>query len=280
MPSPATRELYEIADALLPGVRLDAARVAETGNVHDVLLVPGVAAVRVSKRPLAAASMPPRVEVLRLLAAAGVGFSIPEPLSEVTMFGERAAVAVSWVAGTALPEGEASPAQVAEVLAAVRNVPLSSALMAALDGRAEGPSWSTLMETEVLPRLPARWQGDVRQRLDEALALEAVPDALVHGDLGGSNVHWSPQGTLVGILDWDLAMPSDPAIDAAVMAHGSWEPVRQAVSAETYARARTWDAAVGVEHLVALMNGRPLTSVEGFLSAVVSWLERREANAP
>ncbi len=32
------QELYEIAAALLPGVRLDRARVAEDGSVHDVLV--------------------------------------------------------------------------------------------------------------------------------------------------------------------------------------------------------------------------------------------------
>ena len=49
--------LLEIAAALLPGVRLDDAVVAADGNIHDVLLIPGVAAVRVSKRPLSAASV-------------------------------------------------------------------------------------------------------------------------------------------------------------------------------------------------------------------------------
>ena len=265
--------LLEIAAALLPGARLDDAVVAADGNIHDVLLIPGVAAVRVSKRPLSAASMPRSVEVLRLLAAADLPFRVPEPLTPVTTFGERSAVAVSWIDGVALPEGVGDPAQVAEVLEAVRSVPLHGPLLAAVDGRADGPRWWTVLAEEILPRLPARWRAEGRRRLDAALALEPVPDALVHGDLGGSNVHWAADGTLLGILDWDLAMPGDPAIDAALMAWHGWDAVRRAVDAATYRRARTWDALFGVGHLVATMNGRPMTSPDGFVAAIVPWLE-------
>jgi len=270
-------ELYEIAEALLPGVRLDGARVAEDGNIHDVLLVPGVAAVRVSRRPLAAASMPRRVAVLRVLGSMGLPFAVPVPLTPVTAFGDRAAVAVSWVDGSPLAEGEGTPGQVAEVLRAVREVPLTSELLAVLDQRAQGPSWSDLLVSDVLSRLPERWLPVVRESLDALLAIEPVPDTLVHGDLGASNVHWSSIGDLVGVVDWDLAMPGDPAIDTALMAYHGWDTVRQAVSPEEFVRARAWDAVVGVEHLVALMNGRPLTSPEGFVRAVVAWLERQSS---
>ncbi|QYN19159.1 aminoglycoside phosphotransferase family protein [Amycolatopsis sp. DSM 110486] len=269
----AAPDLLAIASALLPGVRLDNAFTAIDGNIHHVLLIPGIAAVRVSKRPLAAASMPRRVEVLRQLASADLPFQVPEPLTPVTMFGDRAAVAVSWIGGVALPQGVGDPSQVADALAAVHSVPLSDSLLAALDGRALGPSWSTVIAEEILPRLPARWQSEGRRRLDAALALEPLPDALVHGDLGGSNVHWSADGKLLGILDWDMAMPADPAIDAALMAWHGWDKVRRAVPAATYRRARTWDALFGVGHLVATMNGRPMTDPDGFVAAIVPWLE-------
>ncbi|SDH40677.1 hypothetical protein SAMN05216553_12122 [Lentzea fradiae] len=39
---------------------------------------------------IAAASMPRRVEVLRQLASAGLPFRVPEPLTPVTSFGDRA----------------------------------------------------------------------------------------------------------------------------------------------------------------------------------------------
>ncbi|WP_086662457.1 aminoglycoside phosphotransferase family protein [Lentzea kentuckyensis] len=270
-------DLPAIASVLLPGVRLDDAVVAADGNIHHVLLIPGVAAVRVSKRPLAAASMPRRVEVLRQLASAGLPFQVPEPLTPVTMFGDRAAVAVSWVDGVALPEGAGDPAQVAEVLAAVSSVPLDDSLLAVLDDRAKGPSWSAIVAEEIIPRLPARWQAEGRRRLDAVLALEPVPDALVHGDLSGSNVHWSADGKLLGVLDWDMAMPADPAVDAAQMAWHGWDNVRRAVPAAIYRRARTWDALFGIGHLVATMNGRPMTNPDGFIAAIVPWLEANAA---
>lgn len=266
-------DLPEIASALLPGVRLDDAFVAADGNMHHVLLIPHVAAVRVSKRPLGAASMPRRIEVLRQLASARLPFQVPEPLTPVTTFGDRAAVAVSWVDGAGLPEGAGDPSQVAEVLEAVCSVPLDDSLLAVLDDRALGSSWSTVVAEEILPRLPARWQSEGQRRLDAVLALEPVPDALVHGDLSGSNIHWSADGKLLGILDWDMAMPADPAIDAAQMAWHGWDNVRRAVPAATYRRARTWDALFGIGHLVATMNGRPMTSPDGFVAAIVPWLE-------
>jgi len=273
-------DLLEIAAALLPGVRLDRAVPAADGNIHHVLLVPGVAAVRVSKRPLAAAAMPRRVEVLRRLASAGLPFQVPEPLTPVTMFGDRAAVAVSWIDGAALPEGVGSIAQIAEVLAAVRAVPLDGDLLAVLDGRPEGRHWSEIITADIVPRLPVRWRPEVLRRLAAALALEPVPDALVHGDLGGSNVHWSADGELVGILDWDLAMPGDPALDVALMAWHGWDTVRRAVPAEVFHRARTWDALLGVGHLVACMNGRPMTNPDGFVRAVLPWLESEASRHP
>ncbi|WP_240197756.1 phosphotransferase [Nonomuraea lactucae] len=44
-----------------------------------------------------------------------------------------------------------------------------------------------------------------RRRLEAARALKAVPDAPVHGDLSGANVHWNRNGELIGVLDWDQA---------------------------------------------------------------------------
>ncbi|MET8759251.1 aminoglycoside phosphotransferase family protein [Lentzea sp. NPDC004782] len=269
----AAPDLLAIAAALLPGTRLDHAFTATEGNIHDVLLIPGAAAVRVSKRPLAAASMPRRIEVLRQLASADLPFQVPTPLTPVTTFDDRAAVAVSWIDGIPLPKGEGDPQQIAEVLTAVSSVPLDPPLLAAVDDRAQGPSWSTIIAEEILPRLPARWQSEGQRRLDTALALDPVPDTLVHGDLSGSNVHWTTDGKLLGILDWDLAMPADPAIDAAQMSWHGWDNVRRAVPATTYHRARTWDALFGIGHLVATMNGRPMTSPDGFVAAIVPWLE-------
>ncbi|MEV6036260.1 phosphotransferase [Nonomuraea sp. NPDC052116] len=269
-PMPAG-ELLEIADALLPGHSLDSARVTE-GNLHHVVLLPGTAAVRVSKRPSSAEAMPRRMEVLREVAGAGLPFAVPEPLTPVTRFGERAAVAVSWIDGEEQPEGQGDPDQIGKLLRAVREVPVTPRLRQLLNAPRE-QGWAEVLAQQVVPRLPDRWRDECRRRLEAASALEAVPDALVHGDLGGANVHWGRDGRLVGVLDWDQAHLFDPAVDAALMAWHGWDTIRLAVDPETYRRARAYDAPFGVGHLVGILDGRPLVNVDGYVRSIVAWLE-------
>ncbi|MEU8104239.1 phosphotransferase [Nonomuraea muscovyensis] len=271
-PEPTAENLLEIADALLPGHSLDDARVT-AGNLHHVVLLPGTAAVRVSKRPSSAQEMPRRVEVLREISRAGLPFKVPEPLTPVTRFGERTAVAVSWVEGKEQPEGQGDPDQIGKLLRAIREATVTPRLRQLLNApRAKG--WAEALAEHVVPRLPDRWRDECRKGLEAANALEAVPDALVHGDLGAGNVHWSRDGELIGVLDWDQAHLFDPAVDAALMAWHGWDNVRQAVDPETYRRARIYDAPFGVGHLVGVLDGRPLVNVEGFVSSIVAWLEK------
>lgn len=278
MPQSVPADLLEIAEALVPDAPLGSARLAEQGNMHHVVLLPEVAAVRISKRPLAAAELPRRVAVLRAVAAAGLPFAVPVPVSEVTVFGERAAVAISWVGGAGLPEGVGDPMVFGPLLEALRDVEISPELAAVLHTprrHADGVGWADILTDEVVPRLPVKWRDGVSQRLDVLLAMEEVPPRLVHGDLGGSNIHFGADGKLIGVVDWDLAILSDPAIDAALVAtwHG-WDLLRAAADERTHQRAWTWNDVVGVEHLHAVFTGRPLASVDGFVRAVVDWLER------
>lgn len=273
MPQPVPADLLEIAEAPVPDAPVGSARLAEHGNMHHVVLFPGVAAVRISKRPGAAAESPRRVEILRVIAAAGLPFDVPEPLTAVARFGDRAAVAVSWIGGEPLPEGIGDPAAFGLLLETLREVEISPELEAVLHERcrhADGLGWAEVLN-EIVPRLPTRWRDTVRQRLDTLLALEEVPPRLVHGDLGGSNIHFGQNGKLTGVLDWDMAILSDPAIDAALVAtwHG-WDVLRAATDEDTRRRAWAWNDAVGVGHLHAVFGGRALSNVDG---SVVAWLE-------
>ncbi|NUW44890.1 aminoglycoside phosphotransferase family protein [Nonomuraea rhodomycinica] len=271
-------DLLAMADALVPGARLDSARFVR-GGIHDVVLLPGVAAVRVSRRPTGAEALPRRTEVLRLIAAAGLPFAVPEPLTPVTWFEERAAVAVSWIDGAGHPEGVGDPAGTGALLSAIRELPVTPELRALLPAPREHEgrdNWAAILAEEVIPRFPDRWREEGRRRLAEATALEPVPDTLVHGDLVGSNVHWGEDGRLIGVLDWDRAHLFDPAIDAAFMAWHGWDHLRQAVDRETYRRARVWDRTFGVDHLVAVLElgGKPLRYVDSYVDHIVAWLER------
>ncbi|MEV0613804.1 aminoglycoside phosphotransferase family protein [Nonomuraea sp. NPDC050404] len=275
MSEPSQHELLEIADALLPGHDLDTARITG-GNLHHVVLIPGTAAVRVSRRPSSAREMPRRMAVLREVADAGLPFAVPEPLTPVTWFGPRAAVAVSWVGGREQPEGRGDPDRIGKLLRAVREVTITPRLRRLLHAPRER-GWAELLAGQVVPHLPDKWREVCRARLEAARTLEAVPDALVHGDLCGGNVHWGEDGELVGVLDWDQAHLFDPAIDAALMSWHGWDTVRKAVDPATYRRARAYDAPFGVGHLVGVLDGRPLVNVEGFVRSIVDWLERTPA---
>ncbi|WP_406637029.1 aminoglycoside phosphotransferase family protein [Amycolatopsis sp. WGS_07] len=279
MPHPVPADLLEIAETLVPGAPLRSASLAAQGNMHHVVLLPGVAAVRITKRPSAAAELPRRVEILRAVAAAGLPFAVPEPLTPVTTFGEQAAVAISWIDGEGLPEGVGDPAAFGPLLAALRETEISPELEAVLHRprkHADGLGWADILSDEVIPRLSPKWQDGVRRHLDTLLALDEVPARLVHGDLGGNNVHFDADGKLTGVVDWDLATLADPAIDAALVAtwHG-WDLLRAATDDETCRRARAWNDPVGVEHLHAVFTGKPLLSVDGFVQAIDAWLTAR-----
>jgi aminoglycoside phosphotransferase (APT) family kinase protein len=108
-----------------------------------------------------------------------------------------------------------------------------------------------------------------------ALALDPVPPRLVHGDLGGDNVHWSADGELLGVLDWDLAAPFDPAVDVACLAytHG-WAAIERAVDARTVARARVWSGTFPIEQIVkVLLDDADEAAVQRCAEGVVRWMD-------
>jgi aminoglycoside phosphotransferase (APT) family kinase protein len=275
--TPLEAELLEIAEALVPGARMDTARLTR-GSHHHLVLLPDLAAVRISRHERSAAALPRRTEVLRLVAAAGLPFAVPEPLGPVTRFGDRAAVAVSWLGGAGLPRDAASPEQIRVLLRALAEAPLGPELRAVLglaNEDAAGRPWAEFLGELVLPRLPERWRDEGRRRIDAALELEPVAPALVHGDLGSANVHWAPDGSLVGVLDWDLARAFDPALDAALLSWFGWDVVAGAVDAETLRRARIWDGLFGSEHFIAVLNGIADEQVDRFVPYLVGWLEEQ-----
>ncbi|MFC7586135.1 aminoglycoside phosphotransferase family protein [Nonomuraea antimicrobica] len=132
-----------------------------------------------------------------------------------------------------------------------------------------------MLADDVLPRLPDEWRPEAERRLEAAMALETVPDVLVHGDLVADNVHWGEDGELIGVLDWDRAHLFDPAVDAAMMGWHGWHNLRAAVDADTYRRARVWDRLFGINLLgaVFILGGEPLSSVDSYVEHIVAWLD-------
>jgi thiamine kinase-like enzyme len=127
----------------------------------------------------------------------------------------------------------------------------------------------------VIPRLPRESQTAARRRIQAALDLPDVPASLVHGDLAGTNLYCSRDGQLLGVLDWDLAQPFDPALDAACLAwHGS-DNAAAAVSRPILQRAWTWYLTLGPEQVsFAFLNGEPEDTPRAVLRGAAAWLDR------
>ncbi|SEL66210.1 aminoglycoside phosphotransferase family protein [Streptacidiphilus jiangxiensis] len=276
-----SEELRAVVEAALPGERLDGARVERSGGSHDVVLLPGVAAVRVARTATARAELPRTVELHGRLAALDLPFAVPRPLSALVEAEGRAGVALTWLDGAPTTRGEGGePAQLAALLDALRGVDLRDldGLLGAPHQYAGGERWSELLLEEVVPRLPQAWQVEARRRVVAALELEPVDPSLVHGDLAGANVHWGPDGRLLGVLDWDLAQPFDPALDAACLSWHGWDKVRAAVDGATLRRAWTWYRTFALEVLAhALVNGESGEALDRRTATTVAALERSAA---
>lgn len=279
---PLPEQLRAVAEAALPGERLDHAR-TDHGGSHDVVLLPGVAVVRVARTPTAEAELFRNVELLRRLSVLDLPFAVPEPLSAIVTAEGRSGVALSWLDGEPAARGEGGdPEQLAALLGALREVDLRG-----LDGAlgvphqyAGGERWSQLLLEEVVPRLPGEWRDEARRRVTAALELEPVEPSLVHGDLAGANVRWAADGRLLGVLDWDLAQPFDPALDAACLSWHGWERVRAAVDGLMLRRAWTWYLTFALEVLAhALADGESGEALDRRVAVTVAALERSAARA-
>lgn len=211
VPRPPTNREVGIVGTLLPSTSLDHATVIPSGS-HDVVLIPGIAAVRIARSAPAVESLPRRTALLEPLAEAALPFATPTPLSQVVSTSHWTAAAVSWIPGGYAPRGNGGPATLRNVLEALAEVDLAP-LIDLLDvphAYAGRERWEELILTEAVPRLPPRLRDSAVRRTAAVLALDPVPARLVHGDLTGENMHWSLDGQVVGVLDWDLAHPFDP----------------------------------------------------------------------
>ncbi|MBW0101629.1 aminoglycoside phosphotransferase family protein [Pseudonocardia sp. KRD291] len=271
---PSDREIG-IARTLLPGMSVADAKVIPSGS-HDVVLLPGRAAVRIARSKPAVESLPRRTALLTDLQTVGLPFSTPVPLTPVVSEPGWTAVAVSWIPGSYLPPDAGDPAALRQVLDALSRVDLAP-LADHLDvphAYAGRERWEELMFNEAVPRLPPELRASGRRRVHEVLALDPEPPRLVHGDLTGENMHWSVDGQLLGVLDWDLASPADPAIDAACLAHWhGWSTIKRAVEETTYTRARTWYGTLSIEQIVkALLDGVTGAALAECVASVARWM--------
>lgn len=277
--------VLDAAARLLPTSSLDGCHLVR-GQFHDVLLLPGLAAVRVARDARSAGEMPRRTTLLHRLhhlhVEGRLPLAVPRPLTEVLAVagptGPTAAVAHAWFDGRAHPRGDGDPAVLRALLAALADVPTDGLgdVLAAPREYAGGPGWPDLAAAEVLPRIPLRWRCAASGRVAGIAEMPSVAPALVHGDLAGHNLLWGT-APLPAVMDWDFASAWDPAVDVACLAgwHG-WTAVSAAVvDRGVLERARAWAAVFPLEQVAsAVHHGEPEDVVDRFVERAVADLAR------
>jgi aminoglycoside phosphotransferase (APT) family kinase protein len=217
---------------LLPGAETEDFAVRE-GQFHLVVVGPD-RVVCLPRTEAAAARLPRRAAVLRVLAGFDLGFRVPVPLEEGSAdgIGEQPFLVLSRVPGAPLAAEVLDDPQVADVVAGQYVGLLAGLAGAGADDRVRA----------ALPAPEDRWQrfaADVRAELFvlmsaggrrraelELGAVESLPHltaAVVHGDLGPENVLWESMDGLPrlrGVVDWDEVGLGDPAEDLAAIGAG------------------------------------------------------------
>ncbi|WP_298711478.1 phosphotransferase [Micrococcus sp. 2A] len=226
-----TRLLPDVPAALADRLRAaawSAGHVVESGQFHRVLVLDGLAVLRMARVSEAgapvgaawapedspAAHLPRRVGLVTALADAGLPFAVPRPLSAVLRRDDdagrplAAAVLQASVPGQPHPPHEGDPTVLRGIVDALDTVDVTDPAVAAGLGPAfafRGP-WTAervarvgrlgaSLPTEHAGALPADWAGLVARIAGAVTAWAAAPPdgpALVHGDLAGHNMHWVP----------------------------------------------------------------------------------------
>lgn len=268
--------LLEIAVELLPSVTAEDCQVVRRGQFHEVVLAPGVGAVRVARDDGGVVDLQRVARLTDRLADLDLPFAVPVPLAPVSVHQGHAALATAWVAGRPAPRGSRRVAGIRRLLVGLGEVDLGEVegLLARPHAYAGGDRWQHMLLEEVVPRLPRRVRDDARRRVHAVMVLDH-PTRFVHGDLAGDNVLWDGD-EVVGVLDWDLAAAWDPAVDVACLAWHGWGTVRTVVDdGPTYERARAWYRVFGLEQVAAaLLADAPQEQVDATVVDITDWLER------
>ena len=200
------------------------------GQFHDVVLA-GDAAYRFPRDELTRRALPGRVALLRVLGKCQLPAATPVPLAHAGMYEPlgRCHIAPTRLRGEPLPRELAARSEPA-VIAGL------GGLLEALRGLGGQPAVGDAVP-EADPRHWERFAAEVarvlfplmsrpgRLRAEAELARVAAVDpagtALVHGDLGGTNLLWTVTESgprLAGVLDWDEAHLGSQAEDLASLA--------------------------------------------------------------
>ncbi|MGB6456740.1 MAG: aminoglycoside phosphotransferase family protein [Streptosporangiaceae bacterium] len=215
------------------------------GQFHDVVLA-GDVAYRFPRDEESRRRLPDRVALLTALDRCQLPVTIPDPLDTGhvdrpvgdcylavrRLRGEPPAPGPG-VAERALPTLVSQFAGMLDELTALGQVP---AVRRAVP-RAESDHWAQWCEQVrrvLFPLMSASGRRRAEAELAAVMTVAAVGDALVHGDLGGSNLLLATRdagAVVTGVLDWDEASIGNQACDLASLAVTFGWPVADRIEA-------------------------------------------------
>lgn len=236
---------------------------AEHGS-HTLVALTDDVAVRVTRQPHAADDL---LRAQRLVdALPPLPFAVPRSVGDAVEREGYLAVPVQRLPGTPEAPTRPDPAVLRDLLDAVHAVPLAplTAHLAAPRAFCGGDAWQQVLHDRVVPLLPTDVRDEAARRVSALAALDAVEPVLNHGDLAGSNLHWQ-DGRVVGVLDWDLAAPDDPAEDVAALATSlaAWDVLVGVLDAGTLRRARVFARTFPLQVVgYGLLQRRPSAEVQ------------------
>jgi aminoglycoside phosphotransferase (APT) family kinase protein len=225
-----------------------------SGQFHDVVLA-GDVAYRFPRDEESRRRLPQRVALLAALVRCRLPVTIPDPLDVAHVDGPVGTcyVAVRRLRGeppgfdrdaVELPQA-GLVTQLAGLLDQLASLGLDPAVLRAVPGasRDHWPRWCDQVRRELFPLMSASGRRRAEAELAAVLTVAATGDALVHGDLGGSNLLLARTDgavLLTGVLDWDEACVGNQASDLASLAVTfGWEVADGIEAARQPARAES-----------------------------------------
>jgi aminoglycoside phosphotransferase (APT) family kinase protein len=241
------------------------------GQFHDVVLA-GDVAYRFPRDEESRRALPGRVALLHVLENCPLPVATPVPLaSERAGIHEplgRCHVALTRLLGEPLPRELAERhraaviAELGGLLDALRALGAEPAVTDAVPA-ADPRQWERFaadVGRVLFPMMSPRGRRRAEAELTGVAAVDPAGTALVHGDLGGTNLLWTVPDSgprLAGVLDWDGAQLGNQAEDLASLAVTFGWPLAEELVTSRHAEPGALEDARAVAATFALQQALP-----------------------
>jgi aminoglycoside phosphotransferase (APT) family kinase protein len=244
------------------------------GQFHDVVLA-GDVAYRFPRDEQSRRALPSRTALLRVLATSRLPVATPAPLGPAPADQPeplgRCHVTLTRLPGQPLPREEAvSPrsaprviGELARLLDGLAGLGADPAVRGAVPG-ADPDLWvrfAAEVGRVLFPLMSDRGRRRAAAELAQVTAVDPGGTALVHGDLGGTNLLWTDgqdAPRLAGVLDWDEAHIGSQAEDlASLAATFGWDLAGRLAAGRPAGRRGTLGDARAIAATFALQQALP-----------------------